>query len=122
MGHDQRAGPARRGTIMRGLAIRVAAAGVMVAVLAGQGVPAAADERPRFTSTQRPAPGVLFRTFETAGARGPVLGYLLDVDLRSPGVRVGLLRPAKVAERRTVAEMARAQRAVAGVNGDFFDL
>ncbi|MGH3239746.1 MAG: hypothetical protein ACRDNL_05150, partial [Spirillospora sp.] len=76
----------------------------------------------RFTSTSRLAPGVVFKTFETTGIGGPVLGDLLDVDLRSPGVRMGLLHPPNVAARRTVSEMAAAQRALAGVNGDFFNI
>ncbi|TDC76015.1 phosphodiester glycosidase family protein [Actinomadura sp. 7K507] len=76
----------------------------------------------RFTSAERLAPGVVARTFETSGVGGPVLGNLLDVDLRSPGVRVGLLHPPKVAARRTVPSMADAQRALAGVNGDFFNI
>ncbi|MFI0479080.1 phosphodiester glycosidase family protein [Actinomadura sp. 9N215] len=76
----------------------------------------------RFTSTTRLAPGVLFRTFETTGVGGPVLGDLLDVDLRGPGVRMGLLHPPNVAARRTVSAMADAQRALAGVNGDFFNI
>ncbi|MEU8799399.1 phosphodiester glycosidase family protein [Spirillospora sp. NPDC048819] len=76
----------------------------------------------RFTSSERLAPGVVSRTFRTSGVGGPVLGNLLDVDLRAPGVRVGLLRPPKVAARRTVSAMADAQRAVAGVNGDFFNI
>ncbi|QKW40849.1 phosphodiester glycosidase family protein [Actinomadura sp. NAK00032] len=76
----------------------------------------------RFTSSERTAPGVTFRTFETSGTGGRVLGDLLDVDLRSPKVSVGLLRPPVVAARRTVSEMAGAQKAVAGVNGDFFNI
>ncbi|WUI01206.1 phosphodiester glycosidase family protein [Spirillospora sp. NBC_00431] len=76
----------------------------------------------RFTSTTRLAPGVVFKTFETTGVGGPVLGDLLDVDLRGPGVSMGLLHPPNVAARRTVSEMTVAQRALAGVNGDFFNI
>ncbi|WP_433473936.1 phosphodiester glycosidase family protein [Spirillospora sp. CA-142024] len=76
----------------------------------------------RFTSVERTAPGVTFRTFETSGTGGRVLGDLLDVDLRDRRVSVGLLHPPVVAARRTVSEMAVAQRAVAGVNGDFFNI
>ncbi|TDD65670.1 phosphodiester glycosidase family protein [Actinomadura darangshiensis] len=76
----------------------------------------------RFTAVERTAPGVTFRRFETSGSGGPVLGDLLDVDLRNPRAKVGLLHPPVVAARRTVSEMAGAQRAVAGVNGDFFNI
>ncbi len=51
-----------------------------------------------------------------------MLGDLLDVDLRNLKVSVGLLRPPVVAARRTVSEMADAQQAVAGVNGDFLNI
>ncbi|MFI0404475.1 phosphodiester glycosidase family protein [Actinomadura sp. 3N508] len=78
--------------------------------------------KPRFTSVTRLAPGVVFKTFETTGVGGPVRGDLLDVDLRSPGVRMGLLHPPDVAARRTVSAMADAQRALAGINGDFFNI
>lgn len=76
----------------------------------------------RFTSSERTAPGVTFRAFETSGAGGRVLGGLVDVDLRSPKVSVGLLHPPVVAARRTVSAMADALGAVAGVNGDFFNV
>ncbi|TDC59358.1 phosphodiester glycosidase family protein [Actinomadura sp. GC306] len=76
----------------------------------------------RFTSSERLAPGVVARTFATTGVGGPVRGDLLDVDLRAPGVRVGLLAPPKVAARRTVSAMADARGALAGVNGDFFNI
>ncbi len=126
-------------------------AGLVVAVLVAGvgGAPAWADEAPppgvdgagsgerpdaralpasaevgdvRFTSSERIAPGVRFRTFETSGGGGRVLGDLLDADLRNPKVSVGLLRPPVVAARRTVSDMADGQRAVAGVNGDFFNV
>ncbi|WP_205718318.1 phosphodiester glycosidase family protein [Actinomadura sp. WMMA1423] len=74
----------------------------------------------RFGSPEQLASGVTFRTFETSGAGGPVAGDLLDVDLRK--AEVGLLRPPVVAARRTVSAMADARHAVAGVNGDFFNI
>ncbi|GAA4231737.1 hypothetical protein GCM10022254_29780 [Actinomadura meridiana] len=76
----------------------------------------------RFTSTSRLAPGVVFRTFSTTGTGGTVRGDLLTVDLASPGVTVGLLHPPDVAARRTVSAMAKAQKALAGINGDFFNV
>ncbi|MEV3923151.1 phosphodiester glycosidase family protein [Actinomadura coerulea] len=74
----------------------------------------------RFTSSEKLASGATFRTFETSGSGGRVAGDLVDVDLRQAGV--GLLRPPVVAARRTVSAMADAQHAVAGVNGDFFNI
>ncbi|NDU73892.1 phosphodiester glycosidase family protein [Actinomadura sp. DSM 109109] len=74
----------------------------------------------RFTSAETLASGATFRTFETSGAGGRVAGALVDVDLRR--ATAGLLRPPVVAARRTVSAMADAQHAVAGVNGDFFNI
>ena len=91
-------------------------------------LPAAHAEAPaeapavRYLGTWRVWPGVVFRTFETSGPAGPVLGDLLEVDLRNPRVAVGLLHPPEVAARRPVSLMAGAQHAVAGVNGDFFNI
>ncbi|MEV5987547.1 phosphodiester glycosidase family protein [Streptomyces sp. NPDC052051] len=68
------------------------------------------------------APGVLYSEFDISAAKGVARAHLLTVDLRDPRVRVGLLRPKAVAARATVSRLADAQRAVAGVNGDFFDI
>jgi phosphodiester glycosidase len=97
---------------------------LLVAVAVGVVAPAApAGARPaRFTGATRVWPGVVFRTFQAAGAHGPVRGYLLDIDLREPRVAVGLLHPPVVAAREPVSRMAETHHAVAGVNGDFFNL
>ncbi|GAA2153857.1 phosphodiester glycosidase family protein [Actinomadura napierensis] len=76
----------------------------------------------RYTSAARLSPGVVARTFETTGIGGKAVGDLLDVDLRAPHVRVGLLHPSAIAQRATVSDMANAQHAVAGINGDFFNI
>lgn len=83
---------------------------------------AAAVADPRYTSALRLSPGVVARTFETSGIGGKAVGDLLDVDLRAPHVRVGLLHPDAIAQRATVSGMANAQHAIAGVNGDFFNI
>jgi hypothetical protein len=75
-----------------------------------------------YTGFRRLWPGVVFRAFRTAGPGGPVLGVLLDVDLADPHVTAGLLHPPSVAAREPVSRMAAAQHAVAGVNGDFFNI
>ncbi|MEU6040162.1 phosphodiester glycosidase family protein [Actinomadura sp. NPDC047616] len=76
----------------------------------------------RYTSSRRVSPGITARRFHTRGVAGPVAGHLLEADLADRRVGVGLLRPPVVAARRKVSVMARAQRAVAGVNGDFFNI
>ncbi|MFJ9539044.1 phosphodiester glycosidase family protein [Streptomyces sp. NPDC101225] len=68
------------------------------------------------------APGVTYRQFDIQGAKGPVHAHVVTVDLRDRHVRLGLLHPGAVAARAPVSRMADAQGAVAGVNGDFFDI
>ncbi|OIK25293.1 hypothetical protein VT52_022720 [Streptomyces malaysiense] len=68
------------------------------------------------------AQGVTYRQFDVHAAAGTAHAHLLTVDLGDPRVRVGLLHPGAVAARATVSRMANAARAVAGVNGDFFDI
>ncbi|WP_427167837.1 phosphodiester glycosidase family protein [Streptomyces sp. C1-1] len=68
------------------------------------------------------ARGVTYRQFDVQGSKGPAHAHLLTVDLRSPRVRLGLLYPGAVAARATVSRLADTQGAVAGVNGDFFNI
>ncbi|MEU6507564.1 phosphodiester glycosidase family protein [Streptomyces sp. NPDC046942] len=71
---------------------------------------------------RRIAPGVTYRQFDVAAAAGPAHAHLLTVDLGDPHVRVDLLYPGAVAARATVSRMADSAGAVAGVNGDFFNI
>ncbi|KAA9149018.1 phosphodiester glycosidase family protein [Amycolatopsis acidicola] len=66
--------------------------------------------------------GFSYQKLTLTTAHGSVVAYLVQVDLANPRVRLGLLHPEDVAEREGVAEMAAAQHAVAGVNGDFFNI
>ena len=68
------------------------------------------------------APGVTYKQFDVQGAKGVAHAHLLTVGLRDKHVRLGLLYPGAVAARATVSRMAEAQGAVAGINGDFFDI
>ncbi|MFE3854138.1 phosphodiester glycosidase family protein [Streptomyces griseorubiginosus] len=70
----------------------------------------------------RLATGVRYRQFDLSAAAGPAHAHVLRVDLRDPRVRVGLLYPGAVAARATVSRQATAQGALAGVNGDFFNI
>ncbi|MFB7335370.1 phosphodiester glycosidase family protein [Streptomyces adustus] len=67
------------------------------------------------------APGVVYRQYDIQGARGVAHAHVLSVDLRRRA-RLGLLRPGAVARRATISGLADAQGAVAGVNGDFFNI
>lgn len=68
------------------------------------------------------APGVTYDDFDIPAAKGTTHAHVLTVDLRDPRVRLDLLHPGAVAARATVSRQATAQGAVAGVNGDFFNI
>jgi Phosphodiester glycosidase len=68
------------------------------------------------------APGVEYQEFAVTASHGQVDGHLVSVDLREPHVGVDLLHAPSVAQREPVSELADAQGAVAGVNGDFFNI
>ncbi|MFB9734004.1 phosphodiester glycosidase family protein [Streptomyces sp. NPDC057386] len=67
-------------------------------------------------------PGVEYGQFDIDAAQGPARAHVVSVDLSDPAVRLGLLHPGAVAQRATVSVLADSQGAVAGVNGDFFDI
>ncbi|MEV6833406.1 phosphodiester glycosidase family protein [Streptomyces sp. NPDC051133] len=73
-------------------------------------------------ASRRIAPGVAYRQFDIGAAAGTTHAHLLTVDLGNPHVRVDLLHPGAVAARATVSRLADSAGAVAGVNGDFFDI
>lgn len=66
--------------------------------------------------------GVTHRAFTTTKAAGEVMGNVVEVDLDASGVWADLLTAGAVAARSSVAEMANHRGAVAGSNGDFFDI
>ncbi|MGW1004228.1 phosphodiester glycosidase family protein [Streptomyces sp. NPDC002520] len=68
------------------------------------------------------APGVSYRQFDVPTAAGTAHAHLLTVELGNPHVRLDLLYPGAVAARATVSKLADSAGAVAGVNGDFFNI
>ncbi|MFI8189462.1 phosphodiester glycosidase family protein [Streptomyces sp. NPDC085946] len=68
------------------------------------------------------APGVTYEEFDIEGAQGTAHAHVVSVDLGEPRVSVGLLHPGAVAARAAVSRMADTLGAVAGINGDFFNL
>ncbi|MEU9916386.1 phosphodiester glycosidase family protein [Streptomyces sp. NPDC051001] len=86
------------------------------AVLTGAAPAGAAQD------TARIAPGVTYRQYDIQAAKGPTRVHVLTVDLRDPHVRLDLLHPGAVAARAPVSQLADTQGAVAGVNGDFFNI
>ncbi|MFH8392136.1 phosphodiester glycosidase family protein [Streptomyces sp. NPDC018036] len=89
--------------------------------LAGAALTGAAPASGAETAT-RLAPGVAYTQLDIPGAKGVAHAHVLTVDLRDPRVRVDLLHPGSVASRAPVSELADSRGAVAGVNGDFFDI
>nr|WP_229865096.1 phosphodiester glycosidase family protein [Streptomyces naganishii] len=79
--------------------------------------PAAGAQR-----AERLAPGVEYRDYDLDGAHGTAHAHLVTVDLSDTHVRVDLLHPGAVAARATVSQLADERGAVAGVNGDFFNI
>ncbi|MFD3587302.1 phosphodiester glycosidase family protein [Streptomyces sp. NPDC058683] len=74
------------------------------------------------SDTGQIASGVTYRQFDVTAAKGTVHAHLLTADLTDPHVHVDLLHPGAVAARSPVSTMADAAGAVAGVNGDFFNI
>ncbi|WP_369244895.1 phosphodiester glycosidase family protein [Streptomyces sp. R41] len=68
------------------------------------------------------APGVEYTQLDIPAAKGVAHAHVLSVDLRNPRVRVDLLYPGAVASRAPVSQLADTRGAVAGVNGDFFNI
>ncbi|MFB9839637.1 hypothetical protein ACFFNX_46590, partial [Actinoallomurus acaciae] len=67
------------------------------------------------------APGIVRTTFDTFGRTGWTRVHVLNADLRDRAVGVDLVT-GKVSEARPLSQAADAQRAVAAVNGDYFDI
>lgn len=70
----------------------------------------------------RLAPGVTYEQFDITAAKGVTHAHVVVVDLRNTHVRVNLLYPGTVAAREPVSQLADSEGAVAGVNGDFFNI
>jgi exopolysaccharide biosynthesis protein len=71
----------------------------------------------------QPAPGVRVTAWDLRTRRGPVRYFVTRVRWRAPGITVDYANGPRVSRRQTVTAMlSRTPRAVAGVNGDFFDI
>ena len=69
------------------------------------------------------SPGVKAAIWDERDARGPVRYYLLTADLRRKGLQVDFTNDGAVRRTAPLSKMlARTKHAVAGVNGDFFDI
>lgn len=67
-------------------------------------------------------PGVNLTRFERFDARGWLNGEIMTVELGNESVSTNLLYPGSVSAAKPLSEMAKEAGAIAGVNGDFFDI
>ncbi len=70
------------------------------------------------------APGVMYADYQLLTAIGPLSVHVVSVDPRRNDVHLGAVLADDSLESRgeTIGSMARRTRAVAGINGDFFDI
>ncbi|MEU9667657.1 phosphodiester glycosidase family protein [Streptomyces bobili] len=68
------------------------------------------------------AAGVVYRQYDLTAGAGVTRVHVLAVDLTNTRVSLGLLYPGEVASRAPLSQQATAQKAVAGINGDFFNI
>lgn len=73
-------------------------------------------------ATTELAAGVVHQEFTTTGAAGDVIGDVLAIDLTTAGVSLDLINSGAVASAASVSSMADDADAIAGVNGDFFNI
>lgn len=66
--------------------------------------------------------GINLYRFERFDKKGWVRGSILIADLRDSNVKTGLLYPGSMTSTSTVRGMVSSSGAVAGINGDFFDI
>ncbi|MFI8537028.1 phosphodiester glycosidase family protein [Streptomyces aquilus] len=90
--------------------------------LAGAALTGAAPAGAVRAAVVRVASGVTYQQYDVQAAKGPTRIHVIRADLRDPKVRLDLLYPGAVAARAPVSQLAEAQGAVAGVNGDFFNI
>jgi hypothetical protein len=81
-----------------------------------------APSAPTVRRTWQVAPGVTFTTWDETDARGPVRAHLLSVDWKQPGLSVDYANAGRVRRTAPLTSILRRDGAIAGVNGDFFDI
>lgn len=68
------------------------------------------------------APGVTYTRWSQTDARGPIRAHLLTIDPSTPGLTVDYASMGAVRRVAPVADILAKDKAVAGVNGDFYDI
>ena len=68
-------------------------------------------------------PGVTFRQWEQVDTRGPIRASLLTLDLATtPGLEIDYASSNRVSTLDTVRRLIAPDGAIAGINGDFYDI
>ena len=73
-------------------------------------------------ATWRVAPGVRFTRWHETDARGPITAHLLTIDPSTPGLKIDYASMGSVRTVAPTTELLARDHAIAGVNGDFFDI
>ena len=68
------------------------------------------------------APGLEYSSWTRTEAQGPVRVHVLTAQMDQPGLVLDLAGGPRVTSRGPLSSLLRSDRAVAGVNGDFFDI
>ncbi|MDP9111338.1 MAG: hypothetical protein M3M96_06880, partial [Candidatus Eremiobacteraeota bacterium] len=110
------------------LALTLCAAPMVAAAAA---LPAAITPQPPFpkiftdaSQIDTIAPGVTYGLYEMRTAEGPLSLHVVAIDPQTANVRFGSLLASDrlVSGGETISAMARRSGAVAGINGDYFDI
>ncbi|MFS3127601.1 phosphodiester glycosidase family protein [Nocardioides sp. Bht2] len=67
-------------------------------------------------------PGVTYRRWVRTDERGPARIHVVRIDLRTKGLKVAAIGAPSVAGRQEMSTMVKQNKAIAGINGDFFDI
>jgi hypothetical protein len=95
----------------------------LAAIFALPAMARAAEERlPLIDKTESLGPGITLHHLKSLGQNGWQDRQVLTVHLNEPGVSTNLLTAGAVAQGGPLTEAANKAGAVAGVNGDFFDI
>ncbi|HEX3551019.1 MAG TPA: hypothetical protein VHT53_11615, partial [Candidatus Elarobacter sp.] len=117
---------ARAFTMLFGALLALPALPASTQVLPQALAPSAPFPPVRSSSVDREAvaPGIVRATYRLLTAAGPVVVSVVTVDVHDPSVRLGtvLAHDTIVSKDETTSSMARRTGAVAGVNGDYFDI
>jgi hypothetical protein len=70
----------------------------------------------------RVAPGVRYTRWSQTDARGPIRAHLLTIDPSTPGLRIDYASMGAVRRVAPVMDILAKEDAIAGVNGDFYDI